>query len=168
MKTLLICSTFVLLFFMSSCSSLKTTTETTREITQKVESKDFTVDVNFANTQRGRQIYLAGGYDLRIKNDSAFAYLPYYGVAYVAPYNSTEGGIKFAEPMMEYSMVPNKKSTGWDIRFKIKSNGYLYEIFMDIFNNGSTQFTVSSYQRDMITFRGEVQRSLTYTREMIK
>lgn len=158
MKTLLICSTFILLFFMSSCSSSKTTADTIREITQKVESKDFTVSVNSANPFRMKHVMLTSEYDLRIKNDSAFAFLPYYGVAHIAPYNSSEGGIKFAEPMTDYSIVSNKKSTGWGIRFKVKSKEYDYEIYMNIFNNGSTMFSVSSYQRDMISFNGEIKR----------
>ena len=158
MKTLLICSTFALLFFMFACSSSKTAADTIREITHKVESKDFTVNVNSANPFRMKHVMLTSEYDLRIKNDSAFAFLPYYGVAYSAPYNSREGGIKFAEPMTDYSMVPNKKSTGWDIRFKVKSKEYTYEIYMNLFNNGSAMFSVSSYQRDMISFNGEVKR----------
>ena len=158
MKTLLICSTFALLFFMFACSSSKTAADTIREITHKVESKDFTVNVNSANPFRMKHVMLTSEYDLRIKNDSAFAFLPYYGVAYSAPYNSSEGGIKFAEPMTDYSMVPNKKSTGWDIRFKVKSKECTYEIYMNLFNNGSAMFSVSSYQRDMISFNGEVKR----------
>lgn len=158
MKTLLICSTFALLFFMFACSSSKTAADTIREITHKVESKDFTVSVNSANPFRMKHVMLTSEYDLRIKNDSAFAFLPYYGVAYSAPYNSNEGGIKFAEPMTDYSMVPNKKSTGWDIRFKVKSKEYIYEIYMNLFNNGSAMFSVSSYQRDMISFNGEIKR----------
>jgi len=95
---------------------------------------------------------------LRIKNDSAFAYLPYFGVAYSAPYGSSEGGIKFAEPMNDYVITPNKKSNGWDIRFKIRSKEDVYEIFMNIFNNGSALFSVTSQKRDMISFSGEIKR----------
>ncbi len=104
-----------------------------------------------------KQVVLTSEYDLRIKNDSAFAYLPYFGVAHTAPYGSYEGGVKFAKPMTEYSITPNRKSNGWDIYFKIRSEEYVYEIFMNIFNNGNTTFTVSSQQRDMITFNGEVK-----------
>ena len=158
MKTQLIYYTFMLLFFMTSCSSSKTTLEIKNEITKKVESKDFTVNVNYANPLRMKQVALTSEYDLRIKNDSAFAFLPYFGVAYVAPYGSSEGGIKFAEPMTDYSITPNKKSTGWDIQFKIKSKQTSYEFFMNVFNNGSTTFIVSSFERDAITFHGEVKR----------
>ena len=151
-------STFVLLFFMAACSSTKTATKTIGEITRKVESKDVTITVHYANPLRMKQVVLTSEYDLRIKNDSAFADLPYFGVANSAPYGSSEGGIKFAEPMKDYVITPNKKSTGWDIYFKIRSKGGTYEVFMNIFNNGSTSFSVTSQQRDMISFNGGIKR----------
>jgi len=143
---------------MTACSSTKTATETIGEVTRKVESKDVTVTVHYANPLRMKQVILTSEYDLRIKNDSAFAYLPYFGVAYSAPYGSSEGGIKFAEPMNDYVITPNKKSNGWDIRFKIRSKEDVYEIFMNIFNNGSALFSVTSQKRDMISFSGEIKR----------
>jgi len=158
MKTQLMYSTFVLVLFMTACSSTKTTSETISAITRKVESKDITVTVHYANPLRMRQIVLTSEYDLRLKNDSAFAYLPYFGVAYSAPYGSSEGGIKFAEPMNDYAITPNKKSNGWDIHFKIRSKEDIYEIFMNIFNNGSALFSVTSQKRDMISFSGEIKR----------
>lgn len=151
-------STFVLVLFMAACSSTKTTTETISEVTRKVESKDFTVTVRYASPLRMRQVILTSEYDLRINNDSAFAYLPYFGVAHTAPYSSSEGGIKFAEPMIDYAIAFNKKLNRWDIHFKIQSKGDTYEVFMNIFNNGNSSFSVTSQQRDMIFFSGEIKR----------
>ncbi|MDP4237892.1 MAG: DUF4251 domain-containing protein [Bacteroidota bacterium] len=158
MRSHFIQAAFGALFFIVSCSSLKTTPETIEELTQKIQAKDYTISVRYANPLRGKQIYLSSEYDLRIKNDSAFAYLPYFGVAYSAPYGGGEGGIKFAEPIIGYSMKPNKKSDGWDIHFRINAKESDYEISMNIFQNGSTIFTVSSFNRDIITFRGEVKK----------
>jgi len=157
MKSLLCHTAIVMLVFVTSCSSLKTTPESIREITRKVESKDYTVVVNYANPMRWKQIYLNSEYDLRIKNDSAFAYLPYFGVAYSVPYGGGEGGIKFAEPLMDYAIKPNKKSNGWDIRFKVKGMDDGFEISMNIFNNGNSMITFNSINRDPITFTGELK-----------
>ncbi len=157
MKTSFVNIALFVILFLVSCLSTKSLTETVQQVTQKVQSKDFTISVNYANPFRGRQIPLTSEYDLRIKNDSAFAYLPYFGVAYVAPYGTSEGGIKFSEPIKEYSMTPNKRNNGWDIRFKINTPQYQYEFFVSIFNNGSSTFSVNSYQRDQISFSGEVK-----------
>jgi hypothetical protein len=147
----------LLLFFMTSCSGLKTAPETIKEITSKVESKDFTVVMNYANPLRMKPVFLTSEYDLRIKNDSVFAYLPYYGVAHVAPFDASEGGIKFATIMSDYKITPNRKSTGWEITFHVKSKQSTYDVHMNIFNNGSTTVTVNSYDRDMISFDGEIK-----------
>ena len=159
MKTHLIQAIFIVLTFMTSCSFLKTGPVSIQDLTQKVQSKDFTVSVNTADPLRMRQFYLTSEYDLQIKNDSAFAFLPYFGVAYSAPYGGGEGGIKFAEQMMNYSVKSNKKSNGWDIYFKIKDKDNVYEIYMNIFNNGSSMFTVNSFNRDPITFNGEIKNT---------
>jgi len=158
MKTQISSIAALLLFFMSSCSGLKTAPETIKEITAKVESKDFTVVVNSANPMRMKPVFLTSEYDLRIKNDSAFAYLPYYGVAHVAPFDASEGGIKFATLMTDYKITPNRKSTGWEITFRVKSSFSTYDIRMNIFNNGSTTVSINSYERDMISFDGEIKR----------
>ena len=157
MKTFFNQIAIIALVFTVSCSSVKTTTESNKELTRKIQVKDFTVVANYANPMRGKQIYLTSEYDLRIKNDSAFAFLPYFGVAYSAPYGGGEGGIKFSEPVKEYSVKSNKKSDGWDIHFKIKARESDYEIYLNIFNNGSSMFTVNSFNRDAITFNGEVK-----------
>jgi hypothetical protein len=159
MKTLLIQAVFIILIFLTSCSFFKTGPVNIKEVTQKVQSKDFTVSVNIANPLRMRQFYLTSDYDLQLKNDSAFAFLPYFGVAYSAPYGGGEGGIKFAEPIMNYSVKSNRKSNGWDIYFKIKAKDCVYEFYMNIFNNGSSMFTVNSVNRDAITFNGEIKQT---------
>lgn len=158
MKTFFNQIAIIALLFTFSCSSVKTTPENKNELTRKIQVKDYTVIANYANPMRGKPIYLTSEYDLRIKNDSAFAFLPYFGVAYSAPYGGSEGGIKFAEPVKEYSVKSNKKSDGWDIHFEIKARENDYEIYLNIFNNGSSMFTVNSFNRDAITFNGEVKQ----------
>ena len=158
MKSLFNPVVILFLVFMASCSTLKTTPEAIGEITKKVESKNFTVVINYANPMRMKQRYLTSEYDLQIKNDSAFAYLPYFGVAYSAPYGMGEGGIKFADFMKDYSMEPTKKKDGWDIRFKVKNAENNYDISLSVFNNGRAMVVVNSYSRDPITFTGEVNQ----------
>lgn len=156
MKSQVIFLSFVVLLFASACSSIKTTPETVATIKAKVESKDFTVRFNYANPFRMQQVSLTSEYTLKIKGDSAFAYLPYYGVAYVAPFNSSEGGIRFSSPMIEYSKTANKRKDGWNIRFKINSGEYHYDLLLDLFENGRSSLHVNSYERDPITFYGEL------------
>lgn len=139
-----------------SCSGVKTTPESVKSLTQKVENKNFTVKVQYAQPLSGKQIFLTSEYALTVKNDSAEAFLPYFGVAYSAPYGG-DGGIRFNERMTDFSIMPNKKNNGWDIQFKVKAPEDYYEFFLKIFNDGSANFTVNSNRRQSISFMGEVK-----------
>ncbi len=127
-----------------------------QQVNEKVQAKDFAIEVNAANPMRGKTIFLSSGYDLIIRNDSAIAYLPYYGRAYSVPYGG-DGGIKFQEKMKEYSATPKKNDGEWSVKFKIDVPGYNYMISMDIFSNGKSTINVNSDQRESISFSGEMK-----------
>jgi len=58
--------------------------------------------------------------------------------------------------MIEYSETANKRKDGWNIRFKINSGEYHYDLLLDVFKNGRSSLHVNSYERDPITFYGEL------------
>lgn len=150
---LIICAAILL---ATSCFSVKTLPAVAAQFTEKVEKRNFTVKMNYANPMRMRPVYLTSEYTLQIKGDSAIAFLPYYGVAHVAPFDPSEGGIKFAQPMSNYKVVANKNKTGWNITFRVKSNQSVYDVFISAFQNGSCSVSVNSHERDMISFDGEI------------
>lgn len=139
-----------------SCSSLKTSPEVAAQFIEKVEKRNFTIKMNYANPMRMRPVYLTSEYTLQVKGDSAIAFLPYYGVAHVAPFDPSEGGIKFAQPMSNYKIVSNKNKTGWNITFRVKSKQSVCDVFISAFHNGSCTVSVNSYERDMISYEGEI------------
>lgn len=157
MKSINVTALLFIFVIISSCTSLNKLTETSKLITQKVESTDFTITANIARPLRMNQVQLTSGYDLQIKNDSAFAFLPYYGVAHIAPFNPSESAIKFKEPMADYTIKPTKKQDGWEIYFKVKAETTRYNIHISVFKNGSSSFTIGSYDKDAITFYGEIK-----------
>lgn len=156
MKSIVINLALVVLLFISSCTSTKTTASKVQTVNTKVQAKDYTIMVRSAIPMGGISIHLSYNYELRIKNDSSIAYLPYFGVAYSAPYGG-DGGIKFAEPTKEYTYVRRKKSDGWDIRFKVRAKEDIYDFFVNIFENGSSTIIVNSNNRQPITFYGELK-----------
>ncbi len=157
MKSKLNISGFLLGLSLISCSTVKILPDKTNQIRQKVVSNNFTIQVNYANPLRGSQIYLTSDYDLKIKNDSAFAYLPYFGEAFVAPYGSSEGGIQFRKPVHNYKMEPKINNKGWDIHFQVKSEYTTYDFSIQIFRNGQSDFTVTSFDKDAISFSGALK-----------
>jgi hypothetical protein len=158
MKTQANYTILILLFFMISCSSSKTTPDSIRKISQKIESKNYVVSMSNAYPMRMQPVFLSSGYQMTLKNDSAFTYLPYYGVLHSAPMDNREGGIKFAEPLNDYSIKSNKKSNGWDIHFKIYAKEFTYDVSMKVFDNGNASVTFGAYQFDPISFSGEIRQ----------
>jgi hypothetical protein len=149
------------LFFLSTaCSSFKLTNKEKELIKSRVitnmGSNDYTIRVYQADPARWKSIPLTSEYSLTVRNDSAFAFLPFFGRAYVAPYNSNEGGIKFEEKMQDYQIARNKKGNGWEIKFKINIPTHNYQFFLTVFETGKSVINVSSYQRDPIAFYGEI------------
>lgn len=151
----------VFLFFIISCSTsnqVKNESQipVAQQVNEKVQAKDFKIEVNYANPMGGKSIYLSYGYDLTLRNDSAIAYLPYFGRAYTAPYGGGEGGIKFSDLMKDYSATPKNKDGEWTIKFKVDTPDYNYEVNMDIYSNGKSTISVNSNQRQSISFNGEM------------
>lgn len=147
---------FIIYFLLSSCSIFKNNDVSDNIIEQKVESKTYRIGVNSALPMRMQQVHLTSSYDLELRNDSAFAFLPYYGVAHVAPMNPSEGGIKFSEKIVDYKIVTNKKKDGWKIQFKVLTESVRYDFSLEIYKDGGSSIYVRPINKDTITFYGDI------------
>lgn len=105
--------------------------------------------------QQGGVINLSGSqYDLKITPDSIVAYLPYYGRAYSAPYNSSESGIKFKSKDFSYQESKTKKGA---YSISIKTNDLKtenYQLMLNISANGYASLSVNSHNKQSINFNG--------------
>ena len=151
---------FILLagIVFSSCTMFKNTEFKSEEILQKVEARNLKVLFNFAYPFRMQPVSLTSEYSLKISGDSAYAFLPYYGVAHTAPMNPTDGGIKFEALMQDYSVksVPRKEESV--ITFKVRHTNSEYKLALSIYNNGKASLHVSDFNRDPISFAGELEQ----------
>jgi len=125
------------------------------EIHQMAESRSLVFVASEAHPMGGGVIHLTSPYDLKIKGDSVFAYLPYYGVAYHAEYGSSEGGIKFREPAREYRSLFAKSV--YEISFKVKSPVDFYTLKLSFSRTGYGTLGVTSNNRQFISFSGRVE-----------
>lgn len=137
-----------------ACTPTKNIAEIKPKVETKVNSRDYTIMYNYVNPLRMRSQYLTSDYTLTIKGDSAFAFLPYFGVAQTSQYGSSEGGIKFSEPVSKYEQQRNRKNDGWAIRFDVKSSMRTYRILLNIYDNGNSTLDVTPFDRDPISFTG--------------
>ncbi|WP_230383936.1 DUF4251 domain-containing protein [Pedobacter endophyticus] len=105
--------------------------------------------------QSGSMINLTGSqYDVKVTKDSVIAYLPYYGRAYSAPYNASEGGIKFTSKDFTYKKSKNKKGA-YTIQINTKDGGREnYRFTLNISQNGYATLTASSVNKQPIVYNG--------------
>lgn len=74
-----------------------------------VEAQNYVFKANYVMPMRGVGRSLTSEYDLTVSKDTIAAFLPYFGRAYTAPYNPTEGGIKFTNTHFTYTSKVGKK-----------------------------------------------------------
>lgn len=65
-----------------------------RQVRRAIENRDFTIRVNQAFPMVHGPVHLDPGYELRVRPDSLWVHLPYFGRVYLAPMNPPgEGSI---------------------------------------------------------------------------
>jgi len=124
------------------------------KVKKAVESGRYELNIDKANPMGGHTIHLTSEYTLRMSNDSAYSYLPYFGRAYSAPMNG-EGGIKFSEKTTEKAVVFKDKK-GYTINFKVRGADDTYRFLVTIWLNGSVSINVTSNNRQTIDFSGNL------------
>jgi hypothetical protein len=130
-------------------------------ISSIIQSRNYGFSAISATTQRGKTIQLSYGYHLKVMNDSLSVYLPYYGRADNAGYQSSNDmGVEFNSNDFTYTADSTKKQ-GWEIT--IKPNGVkVMAIYMSISSNGYTTVRVNSKNRDPISYYGTITADLSH------
>jgi len=122
---------------------------------QIVESKNYIFKAESVNPPRGRFRHLDSDYDLVVAIDTVIAFLPYFGRAYSAPINPSEGGIKFTSGDFEYKLEKEKKHS-WEILIKPKDARDVQALYLTIFDNNKASLRVTSINRESISFNGYI------------
>lgn len=144
----------IILFFVSSVSAFS---QDEKEVKNMVASKQFVFVAQFAMPMSGKMVTLTSEYDLTISGDSAIAYLPYYGVAYSAPINPDQSGIKFASAQSNFSSSAAKKD-GWDISLTPKDISTNPKLDLHVSSTGRATLQVMSNDRQEISFQGYIKK----------
>lgn len=120
-----------------------------------VESQRYVFIPQSAMPLTGHVRQLTPDYSLVITKDTLDSYLPYFGRAYSAPINTTDGGIQFVSTSFEYTATPRKKS-GWDISIKPKDAGDVQQMQLSVSETGYASLQVISTNRQAISFNGYI------------
>lgn len=149
------------LFFIQCSTSKKTLNINVKlnadDVKNMVDNRSFIFIPNRVYPLRGKSHILTTEYDVTLKNDSLVSYLPYFGRAYQAPLNPTEGGIQFTSTNFSYVVNPNNKK-GWDVIIKPKDFQEVQQFYFRIFENGIATLNVISTYKDPISFNGYLMK----------
>jgi hypothetical protein len=120
-----------------------------------IEKQDYVFNATSATSQGGRTIQLTSEYDLKVSKDTVKSYLPFFGRAFSAPYNPTDGGIKFESKKFTYSKTFKKKK-GWSILIKPGDVDTVNSLRLSVSESGYGTLSIISNQRSPISFYGYV------------
>ncbi len=148
------------LIFQTGCKTGQTAAEKqvkVAEIGQKIDDFEFTFKATYAYPTGYRSIYLSSYYYLKVSKDTVVAYLPYYGRAYTAPMDPTEGGIRFTSTDFAYEVSKGKREGNWQVRIKTHDTDREIVLYLDIWENGSARLDVTDPNRQVISFQGDIE-----------
>ncbi len=123
------------------------------EIKNLISSKNYLFVARTALPMGGRAINLTSPYDLRISGDTVASDLPYFGRAFVAPINPSEGGIRFTSTDFNYS-VRDRKKGGWEIAILPKDLKDVRQMLLTVSESGYGTLQIISNNRQQISYNG--------------
>jgi hypothetical protein len=148
-----------LLVFVSQSTPLYAQTDKAADkaagIKNLIDSQNYVFKAQSAMPMSGRTRQLTSDYDVKVTKSQVVSYLPYYGRAYTAPMDPTQGGIQFTSKDFDYTVNPRKKG-GWDIQIKPKDYRDVQQFSLSVTESGYATLQVTSTNRQSISFNGYI------------
>lgn len=124
------------------------------DIAAAVGSRSFTVEMSTALPLRFPSRNLEYGYNIRVKGDTLYSALPYFGRAWSVPY-SGGSALRFKERISSYEARQQKD--GVSVELKVGHDNDTYRYLLYIYDNGKASLDVNCTNRDNISFTGQVK-----------
>lgn len=156
--TAILVVTIGLLF--SGCGASQSATEKAQQaqfLSEQIKSFNFEFVATYAYPQNFRPINLSSPYDVKVSPDTVQAYLPYYGRAFSAPMDPSEGGIKFTSTDFKYEIEKGRKAGNWIIKIITADTNRPFELNFNLWDNGIGSLNVQDRDRQSISFQGSVE-----------
>jgi len=154
----------ILVLILTGCSASSSTSKNEKKAAEfeqtaaLIEGGNYVYTARSANPTRGRTIQLTSTYTFEVKEGVYEAYLPYFGRAYNASYGGN-GGVEFEGEPTDLSVTRDDKKQNLTVKFKIKDQNQNYDIMLVVSSGGNGTLTVSSPQRETISYYGVVAES---------
>ena len=151
----------ILLISLSACGSGQSTAEELQEyeeLVNLVESQEFEIENDWLLPLRGNRVNLIGNPNfIRFIGDSVSVDLPYYGVRHSGGgYDSDGGGFEFSgiPENLEVELDPEDERIVIAFEAEDGVENLVFDIIL--YSNGTARTSVTSSQRDAISYQGEV------------
>ena len=129
---------------------------TSSEIQNLINSKNYVFVAQTAFPIGGRAINLTSPYHVTVSGDTVASDLPYFGRAFVASINPSDGGIRFTSTNSNYK-VKGRKKGGWEIIILPKDSKDVRQMFLSVSESGYGTLQVVSNNRQQISYNGYVK-----------
>ena len=142
-----------------ACGSAQTVAEKEKlaaDVQNAVERPDFTFKATYAYPTGYKSVYLSPYYDVKVSPDTVIAYLPFYGRAYRAPMNPSEGGYRFTSTDFEYRVDKGKRKGNWTVVITLRDLNRPVTFNFDIWESGTARLSVNDVDRQTISFQGDL------------
>lgn len=152
----------VLMLLFISCGSTKNTDESEKytELQELVDSREFQIEHQWARPMSGGNINLIGNPNyIRFENDSVDVFLPYFGVRHSGAGYNREGGIKYEGLAENLKIIEQKNRNRIALYFEGEQGNENLDFSVTIYANGNVQTSVTSSQRQTISYQGEIRKN---------
>lgn len=172
------CFVIIALSLFACGSSKSTATPAEIENLKKmVEQKSFEIESDYANPvattalmslqnaglfpvgSTASSVSLLGNPNyLRVKGDSVYAELPYFGEVQMPSYDARGSGIQIKSLMEDYEANQNQKSKAYDLKFNADGEHESFNVYITLFPNGRSSIRISGGKRNSIEYTGRVKK----------
>lgn len=154
-KSFVLCLLMLTGVFSSSLQAQTREEKKIAEVKKLVESRNYLFLAESALPLSGTLFQLTTVYSVKMSKDTIDSHLPYFGVAFRAPYSSTESPLTFISTDFNYSIKEMKKG-GFQVKIRINKPDEPDTMFLTISSSGYATLSVNSTFRQSILFYGEI------------
>ena len=124
------------------------------QVAEMLQNRLYKVDFDRAFPMSAPSFALNYPYYVSIIGERVESFLPYFGRAYNIPYGGGEG-LRFAAPVTDYATETGRKGQ-YEISFNARTDEDNYNFMLEVYPTGEAYLTVTSIQRQTISFSGTV------------
>lgn len=146
--------------FIVSCGSNRGSgaVENFEELEQFTADGRFVIDHQWALPMRGSLIDLTGNTNfIRFQGDSVNLFLPYFGVRQTGGGYGSEGGLEYEGLAEDLILRKSDKGNSMILQFEADRGTENLEFLITLFTDGTANTSVTSSQRDPISYRGHIR-----------